>query len=100
MVILSVMRGCASVVTLAISLARMSALLLDEYSLKGSSGAAVSDHDLLSVVQHLRIGDTTRARVLLLFLMTLGLLVGHIGLSVMVDALRPFAFLMNPGTFD
>ena len=78
MVILSVMRGCASVVTLTISLASMSALLLDEYSLKGSSGAAVSDHDLLSVVQHLRIGDTTRARVLLLFLMTLGLLVGHI----------------------
>ena len=58
MVVLSMMLSCASVVALRISLARMSALLLDENTFQACSCASVRDHHLLGIIKHLGIVDT------------------------------------------
>ena len=58
-VVLSVMLGCAPVVTLTVSLASVGALLLDKDTLQRGSGTSVCYHDLLRVIQHLRVVDAT-----------------------------------------
>ena len=74
----------------------MSRLLLDEDTFERCPGASVSDHDLLGLVHHLRVVNTTRARVLLFKLLDLALLLSEIGrLVVMVNALRSFALVLN-----
>ena len=70
---------------------RMSALLLDEDSLEGGTCTTISDHNLLRVVKHLWIVDTTRAWILVLANAACKLLhlclAHHIALPVLVDAL-------------
>ena len=58
------MVSCAAVVALRISLTGMRAFLLDEDSFQRRACSSVGDHDLLGVVQNMRI--STRAWVLLL----------------------------------
>ena len=59
------MLDSASIVSLWVSLTSVSALLLDEYSFQGGSGATICDHDLLRVIEHLGVIHSTWARVLL-----------------------------------
>ena len=81
--------GSASIVALRISLARVSALLLNEDALERGSCSAICYHHLLGVVEHLRVADASRAWILLLahFLLHLHLLICHVRLSLMIDAL-------------
>lgn len=78
MIVLSVL-GRAAIIALGIRLARMSALLLDEDSFEGCSSAAISDHHLLGVVEHLRVVDSARSGILLLGqVMLFSLLISHV----------------------
>ena len=55
MIVLGVVLSCATVVALRVGLARVSALLLDEDALQAGASSSVSDHDLLCIVEHLRV---------------------------------------------
>ena len=88
MIVLSMMLlDRASIITLRIRLTRMGALLLDEDTFETGTSAAISDHHLLRIVEHLWVIDAAGARVLLLSMLIQVLhLVGHEGLPVLVDA--------------
>ena len=116
MIVLSVMLGCATVVTLGVSLACMGAFLLDEHSFEAGSCTAVCHHHLLRVVEHLWVVNTTRARILLLSNATSELvlllyrpsghhlLIRHVALALVSNACGTFtascAFVMDPGALD
>ncbi len=101
-----VLRSRTAVVWLWVSLARMSAFLLDENAFEWSSCASIRHHHLLRIVQYLLVVHTRRARILLLSrveIFKLSLLVSHIWLSIMIYALWSFhiaSFVIRSSSID
>lgn len=79
--------GTTPIVTLRIGLTSVGALSLDKNSLKRGACAAIGDHYLLGVVEHLGIVHFVLARVLVL------LLALHVGLALLVDAVTALFFV-------